>query len=109
MPILMTTPDMTAETWLGATGCAIGSQMCSGMIPHLEPKPKSASRKTALRKPGESDVTPARMVVNEVVKSAPESNRNMAISATNPACIMAKYHTPARTVPRRSCSVRTSQ
>ena len=25
------TPDMSAETWLGAAGCAIGSQTCSGI------------------------------------------------------------------------------
>ena len=38
MPILMTTPDISAETWLGAAACAAGSQECSGIAPALMPK-----------------------------------------------------------------------
>ena len=44
MPILIATPESIAETWLGAFACADGSQMCSGKIPALIPKPKSASQ-----------------------------------------------------------------
>ena len=44
MPILMATPDMMAETWLGALACADGSQMCSGKKPAFMPKPNSASQ-----------------------------------------------------------------
>lgn len=40
------TPDMRAETLLGAEGCAFGSQMCMGTRPTLVPKPTRASTKT---------------------------------------------------------------
>ena len=40
----MATPDMIAETWLGALACAEGSQMCSGKKPAFTPKPNSASQ-----------------------------------------------------------------
>ena len=49
MPILMSTPDMTAETWLGALACAPGSQTCSGMMPALSPKPHKPRTKMASR------------------------------------------------------------
>ena len=53
MPVLMSTPDMSAETLLGATGCAAGSQMCSGTMPALTPKPKRKSKNAAFRAPGD--------------------------------------------------------
>ena len=43
MPSLIITPDMSAETWLGAAGCARGSQTWSGMMPAFEPNPIRAS------------------------------------------------------------------
>ncbi len=49
MPTLITTPDISAETWLGAEACAAGSQECSGMAPALMPKATSASTKIAVR------------------------------------------------------------
>ena len=51
MPILIITPDITAETWLGAAGCASGSQMCTGQNPAFVPKPASASQKQIVRDP----------------------------------------------------------
>ncbi len=36
---------MSAETWLGAAGCASGSQTWSGTRPAFAPKPTSASAK----------------------------------------------------------------
>ena len=54
MPILIIAPDMSADTWLGAAGCARGSQTWSGMSPAFEPKPMSAKAKTASRVPGAS-------------------------------------------------------
>ena len=92
MPILITTPDMSAETWLGATGCAIGSQTCSGTMPALEPKPKSASKKIASRTSGvEAGRASTRMAANEAVKSLPASRRNIATSAAKPTWVMAMY------------------
>ena len=46
MPVLSSTPDMSAETWLGAAAWAPGSQKWSGTRPAFRPKPKSASPKT---------------------------------------------------------------
>ena len=44
MPVLIITPDINAETWLGAAGCASGNQTCNGMKPALVPNPITASR-----------------------------------------------------------------
>ena len=43
------TPDMSAETWLGAAGWASGSQTCSGMTPAFPANPSPRRTKTALR------------------------------------------------------------
>jgi hypothetical protein len=48
-PSLIITPDMSAETWLGAAGCATGSQTCSGMMPALLANPSARRTKTAFR------------------------------------------------------------
>ena len=53
MPILMITPDMMADTWLGAIAWALGSQTCSGMMPAFRPNPTSASTKIAVAIPGD--------------------------------------------------------
>ena len=37
------TPLISADTWLGAAGCASGSQTCSGTSPAFDPAPISAS------------------------------------------------------------------
>ena len=106
-PILITTPDIRAETWLGATGCAMGSHTCSGAMPALVPKPRSASANAASRVPEvrDADLIPAK----EVVRSPAESRRNIARRAAKPACVTAMYQCAARTVPGRSCSVSTME
>ncbi len=38
---------MSAETWLGAAGCASGSQTCSGTRPAFVPNPTRASAKSS--------------------------------------------------------------
>ena len=48
MPVLMSTPDMSAEMLLGAAGCASGSQTWSGMMPALTPKPTKKSTKSSV-------------------------------------------------------------
>src|SRR4026207_2135652 len=45
MPSLIITPDISAETCEGATGCARGSQTCNGIIPALVPNPTRPSKK----------------------------------------------------------------
>jgi len=44
---LVITPLISADTWLGAAGCASGSQACSGTTPAFDPAPISASTTTA--------------------------------------------------------------
>jgi hypothetical protein len=51
MPILMRTPDITADTWLGALACAGGSQTWNGITPALMPKATRASRNSTLLAP----------------------------------------------------------
>ena len=41
------TPDIIAETWLGALAWAAGSQKCPGITPALAPKPTRAAMKMA--------------------------------------------------------------
>ncbi|EKD34071.1 MAG: hypothetical protein ACD_75C02481G0003 [uncultured bacterium] len=47
IPILIITPDMIAEIWLGAAGWAWGSQIWMGTTPAFEPKPRNARKKTS--------------------------------------------------------------
>ena len=42
-PALVRIPDSRALAGAGATGCALGSQMCSGKQPALAPNPNSKS------------------------------------------------------------------
>ena len=51
MPVLIITPDMSAETWMGATGWARGSQTWSGIRPALVPNPTSEQDEDAGRAP----------------------------------------------------------
>ena len=51
-PSFTIAPLISAETWLGASGCALGSQTWTGTTPALAPKPRSARRNIA-------DATPA--------------------------------------------------
>ena len=41
-PLLVRMPDSSADAGAGATGWALGSQMCSGNIPALAPNPARA-------------------------------------------------------------------
>ena len=47
MPVLIITPESTAETCEGADECAPGSQEWSGIMPALIPKPRSPSGRTS--------------------------------------------------------------
>ena len=49
MPSFTMAPDIRADTWLGASGWARGSQTCRGTIPALDPNPTSANPKTVER------------------------------------------------------------
>ncbi len=94
MPSLTIAADIKAETWLGAAGCARGSQTCSGAMPAFEPNANSASAKTADAAAGEAAAPCTRSAAK--LRSAPcPRMRNAASSAANPACVMTAYHSPA--------------
>ena len=81
MPILRITPDMMAETWLGALACAPGSQTCSGMMPAFKPKPINAQTKIAVAMPGASEPASSASSVQEplAARNRPKSaNRKSA-------------------------------
>src|SRR2546422_5293608 len=93
----MTTPDSNAETWLGATGCAIGSHTWSGITPALVPKPTSARRKTRLRVAGGR--VPHRTAGEETLMFPPPRIREAGGKAANPARGAAREHVAGRTGP----------
>ena len=61
MPRLTIAPDISAETGLGASGCARGSQTWSGTAPALEANPMRTSTKAMERSAGERVAACARM------------------------------------------------
>ena len=52
----MSTPDISAEMFVGAAGCASGSQTCSGITPALTPKPRKKSANSPSRSGPDTDV-----------------------------------------------------
>ena len=46
--------------WLGAAGWACGSQMCSGRMPALEPKPARARKNTVVLIPAGMAAIPSK-------------------------------------------------
>ena len=58
-PILIITPEKTADTCDGAAACASGSQKCSGTTPALRPNAKSARVSTAAPCPGRTGAAAA--------------------------------------------------
>ena len=76
MPILMRTPDMIADTWLGAMAWALGSQTCSGMMPAFRPKPTRARMKIAVAMPGRQAASGASGAsANEPLAARSRANR----------------------------------
>ena len=53
-PLLVSMPDSSAEAGAGATGCALGSQMCRGNRPALAAKPASVSHTATVSAPSGS-------------------------------------------------------
>ena len=68
------TADISAEIWLGAAGCARGSQMCKGTMPALAPKPTSSITNIRLR--SQSGIAPA--MVRKSLKANVPVNRYSA-------------------------------
>ena len=66
-PIFSMTPDITAETWLGALAWADGSQMWSGMMPALAPNPIKAASAMSVAEVESAESEPAAGSWNEPV------------------------------------------
>ena len=83
----MTTPDMSAETWLGAAAWAGGSQKWNGTSPAFTPNPASARQSTAPTAPAPRAGRAAPSAAK--VQSAPPRphTANIARSASVPAWV----------------------
>src|SRR5690606_31320271 len=63
-PRLTMAADISAETWLGASGCARGSHACSGTAPALDEKPTSVVTNTVADIAGDSPPAASRSAAN---------------------------------------------
>ena len=84
MPALVRTPDSRALAGAGATGWALGSQMCSGNTPALAAKPKKMH--SAAAHSWERSVTPAQRPGRSAMTRVPvrRYSRNRPIRVTRP-------------------------
>ena len=89
MPILIMPPDMRADTLDGASGCAWGSQECSGMIPAFAPNPKNARTKHAEETAGPKSCVRKSLKLKEPPTPLVMS-RKLAMMRTKPTCAMTK-------------------
>ena len=107
MPSFTIAPDMSAEAWLGAAGCARGSQTWSGTAPAFEPKPMRNSAITSMRVWADRPGPTALMAANSSPPWNPRIENPMRM-ATRPRWVMAPYQTPAlRTSGSWWCSANT--
>jgi hypothetical protein len=109
MPVLIMTPDITAETWDGATGCARGNQMWSGNAPAFVAKPTSKSTSATSRATG--------AMLGAATCQAAKSSPPPALDASNAkpiriaavaTCVIAKYRLPAAMTVREGRNPTTS-
>src|SRR5512133_3852811 len=91
------TPDMILDIWLGACGCAYGSQMCSGTIPALVPNPikKQINRKFLV--PGGIWPQACERRAKSKECAYPCMIMTAVIIKAVPICVMTRYMIPALT------------
>ena len=82
-PDLVRMPDKSAEAGAGATGCALGSQMCTGNRPALPAKPTSVSQVAAVTSGAPSAARAAFMPSKDSVPRLDQSI-NRPISVVRP-------------------------
>src|ERR1035437_8907041 len=101
MPVLIITPDMTAETWDGATGWARGSQTWNGMAPAFVAKPTQTRTRAMLRvasdRPGAAACQAAK---SSCPPAAPARIANATRIAAVATWVRARYTFPAETTAR---------
>ena len=98
---------MSADTWLGAAGCASGSHTCSGTRPALEPNPRSASEEHGVARGGEQRRRGARGGPRSEVVAAPPARSRKAASRKRQSAVRHGRGTrgPPGPSPARSDSV----
>ena len=79
-------PDISAERWAGATGCARGSQECSGISPAFVPKPISAAMATSVCAP----VPWAASAAGSPIAPWWASDRSAIHTPAPPMCVIAR-------------------
>ena len=92
-PLLVRIPDSSADAGAGATGCALGSQICSGNMPALAPKPARArppATYSAVRLSSGRAETAAAISANSSVPSRCCSSTRPASSAMPPMTATAR-------------------
>ena len=95
MPALVSTPLSSAEAGAGATGCALGSQMCSEKRPALAAKPNRMHNPAAHSLPRSMSAT---ALCSSAITSVPVASysKNRPISVTRPpSTAIVRYVLPA--------------
>jgi len=85
------TPDMSADTCDGATGCAFGSQTWSGMAPALVPNQTSSRTKTTSHTGAGSRGAAAPKAPNDVDPASAPRMANATMRAAVATCVIARY------------------
>src|SRR5260370_27943558 len=95
MPSFTMAPDISAETWLGASGWARGNHTWSGTTPALEPNPANAARNTTAPVTDPRD-GPARRRAAKLSPLAWAARRKKATRLmTSPRSVITADHQPA--------------
>jgi len=95
MPRLTITAESSAETFVGATGWASGSQLLTGTRPALTPNPAKESRNTAHRTPGGRPAAAARIAVKSIDPAPSASSSSARAARIIPASLIASMTKPA--------------
>ena len=99
---------ISAETLLGDSACARGSQGCSGTAPALPAMPKTSNRKMTAATTGGNPPATDRRWAKSAPPAAADNHTAPTSRATNPAWVSTAYQVAApRTAGWCLCSVRT--
>ncbi len=84
------TPDISADTWLGARGCASGSHAWNGARPAFDVKANSTSAIASVEAPGDSMPALEASVSNVAKSDPPPRMPHPTMSAPAPNCAIAR-------------------
>ena len=103
--------DISADTWLGASGWARGSHACSGTMPGLRPEPDQAQQEHHARDRGDRSAAAARSAeqpspgVAQRTDQQPDQDRDESRGASSPRTSGRRPRTAGRAA---RCSATTS-